>query len=107
VLHNEYPASLCTGTVPAANTFGDVIAVCCESAKFLNVTAGGTVEAANYITLGPALFDNNDRLITLSGGYKNLRYLTQFIVTIFYMEKKTNFVLKTYAMQCCLLLVCI
>jgi len=23
------------------------------------------------ITLGPALFDNNNRLITLSGGYKN------------------------------------
>jgi hypothetical protein len=31
------------------------------------------------ITLGLALFDNN-RLITLSGGYKNLHYLTQFIV---------------------------
>ena len=37
------------------------------------------------ITLGPALFDNNNRLITLRGGYKNLRYLTQFIVTTFYM----------------------
>jgi hypothetical protein len=33
------------------------------------------------ITLGLALFDNNNRLITLSGGYKNLHYLTQFIVT--------------------------
>ena len=40
------------------------------------------------ITLGPALFDNNNRLITLSGGYKNLHYLTQFIVTTFYMYKK-------------------
>ena len=39
-------------------------------------------------TLGPALFDNNNRLITLSGGYKNSHYLTQFIVTIFYMYKK-------------------
>jgi hypothetical protein len=28
------------------------------------------------ITLGPALFDYNNRLITLSGGYKNLHYLT-------------------------------
>jgi hypothetical protein len=28
------------------------------------------------ITLGPALFDNNNRLMTLSGGYKNLHYLT-------------------------------
>ena len=28
------------------------------------------------ITLGPTLFDNNNRLITLSGGYKNLYYLT-------------------------------
>jgi hypothetical protein len=34
------------------------------------------------ITLGPALFDNNNRWITLSGGY-----LTQFIVTTFYMYK--------------------
>jgi len=34
------------------------------------------------ITLGLALFDNNIRLITLSGGYKNLHYLIQFIVTV-------------------------
>ena len=34
------------------------------------------------ITLGLALFDNNNRLITLSGGYKNWHYLTQFIVTV-------------------------
>jgi hypothetical protein len=34
------------------------------------------------ITLGLALFDNNNRLITLSGGFKNLHYLTQFIVTV-------------------------
>jgi hypothetical protein len=40
------------------------------------------------ITLGPALFDNNNRLITLSGGYKNLHYLTQLIVTTSYMSKK-------------------
>jgi hypothetical protein len=37
------------------------------------------------ITLGLARFDNNNRLITLSGGCKNLHYLTQFIVTTFYM----------------------
>ena len=40
------------------------------------------------ITSGPALFDNSNRLITLSGGYKSLHYLTQFIVTTFYMYKK-------------------
>jgi hypothetical protein len=34
------------------------------------------------ITLGLALFANNNRLITLSGRYKNLHYLTQFIVTV-------------------------
>jgi hypothetical protein len=34
------------------------------------------------ITLGLALFDKNNRLITLSGEYKNLHYLTQFIVTV-------------------------
>jgi hypothetical protein len=34
------------------------------------------------ITLGLTLFDNNNRLITLSGGYNNLHYLTQFIVTV-------------------------
>jgi hypothetical protein len=28
------------------------------------------------------LFDNNNQLITLSRGYKNLHYLTQFIVTV-------------------------
>jgi len=34
------------------------------------------------VTLGLAFFDNNNRLITLSGGYKNLHYLTQIIVTV-------------------------
>jgi hypothetical protein len=34
------------------------------------------------IALGLALFDNNNRLITLSGGYKNLHYLAHFIVTV-------------------------
>jgi hypothetical protein len=49
------------------------------------------------ITSKPALFDNNNRLITLSGVYKNLHYLTQFIVTTFYMYKKQqNLFLKTY-----------
>ena len=46
------------------------------------------------ITLGPALFDNNNRLIALSGGYKNLHYLTQFIVTTFYMCKKQQNLFK-------------
>jgi len=40
------------------------------------------------ITLGHALIDKNNRLITLSGGFTNLRYLTQYIVTTFYMYKK-------------------
>jgi len=48
------------------------------------------------ITLGPALFDNNNRLITLSGGYKHLHYLTQFIVTNLYAYKNKNIYLKTY-----------
>jgi hypothetical protein len=34
------------------------------------------------IPLGLTLLDNNNRLITLSGGYKNLHYLTQFIVAV-------------------------
>jgi hypothetical protein len=33
------------------------------------------------ITLELALFDKSNRMIILSGGYKNLHYLTQFIVT--------------------------
>jgi hypothetical protein len=46
------------------------------------------------ITLGPALFDNNNRLISLNRGYKNMHYLTQFIVTTFYMYKKQhNFII--------------
>jgi hypothetical protein len=49
------------------------------------------------ITLELALFDNNNRLITLSGGYKNLHYLAQFIVTVqpFTYIKTTKFILKT------------
>jgi hypothetical protein len=39
------------------------------------------------ITLGPALCDNSNRLITLSRGYKDLHNLTHFIVTTFYMYK--------------------
>jgi hypothetical protein len=52
------------------------------------------------ITLGLALFDNNNRLITLSGGYKNLHYLTQFIVTVqhFTCIKNNKIILKTYVM---------
>ena len=46
------------------------------------------------ITLGPVLFDNNNWLITLSGGYKNLHYLTQFIITTFYMYKKQQNLFK-------------
>jgi len=43
------------------------------------------------ITLGPALFDNNNnRLITLRGGYKNLHCLTQFIVTFYLYKKQQN-----------------
>jgi hypothetical protein len=48
------------------------------------------------ITLGPTLFDKNNRLITLSAGYKNLHYLTQFIVTTFYMYKNNKICLKSY-----------
>jgi len=48
------------------------------------------------ITLGPALFDKNNRLVTLSGEYKNLNYLTQFIVTTFYMYKNNKIYFKTY-----------
>jgi hypothetical protein len=55
------------------------------------------------ITLGPALFDKNNRLITLSGGYKNLRYLTQFIVTAFYVYKKQQNLFKNLcSVACCL-----
>jgi len=46
------------------------------------------------ITLGPAFLDNYNRLITLSGGYKNLHYLTLFIVTTFHMYKNNKIDLK-------------
>jgi hypothetical protein len=49
------------------------------------------------ITLGLALFDKNKRMITLSGGYKNLHYLTQFIVTVQHftcIKKQQNLFLK-------------
>jgi hypothetical protein len=55
------------------------------------------------ITLGPTLFDNNNRLITLSGRYKNLHYLTQFIVTNFYMYKNNKIYFKNLcSVACCL-----
>jgi hypothetical protein len=58
------------------------------------------------ITLGPAFFDNNNRLITLSGGYKNLHYLNQFVVTTFYMYKNNNIYLNAIcSVACCLHLV--
>jgi hypothetical protein len=53
------------------------------------------------ITLGLVLFDNNNRLITLSGGYKNLHYLTQFIVTVqpFTCIKNNKIYLKTFVVM--------
>jgi hypothetical protein len=46
------------------------------------------------ITLGPTLFDSNNQLITLSGGFKKLHYLTQFIVKTFYMYKNNKIYLN-------------
>jgi hypothetical protein len=46
------------------------------------------------IILGHALFDDNNRLLALSEGYKNLHYLSQFIVTTFYMYKKQQNLFK-------------
>jgi len=55
------------------------------------------------ITLGPALFDNKNQLITLSGGYKNFHYLTQFIVTTFCMyNKQQNLFKKHVVLPVCL-----
>jgi hypothetical protein len=54
------------------------------------------------ITLGPELFDNNNRLITLSGGYKKFYYLTQFIVT-FYMHKNNKIYFKILCSVVCYL----
>jgi hypothetical protein len=59
------------------------------------------------ITLGPALFDNNNRLITSSGGYKNLHCLTQFIVTTFACIKNNKIYFKNLCSVACCLFVCI
>jgi len=58
------------------------------------------------ITLGLALFDKNNRLITLSGGYKNLHYLTQFIFTLqhFTCIKKNKIYFKNLCIVACCLL---
>jgi hypothetical protein len=58
------------------------------------------------ITLGLGLFDNNNRLITISG-YKNLHYLTQFIVTVqpFTCIKKQQNLFKNLCSVACLQLV--
>jgi hypothetical protein len=55
------------------------------------------------ITLGLALFDNNTRLIALSGRYINLHYLTQFIVTTVYMYKKQQNLFKNLCIVACCL----
>ena len=61
------------------------------------------VEATYYDHFGTRAFYNNNRLITLSGGYKNLHYLTQFIVTTSYMYKKNKIYLKNLcSVACCL-----
>jgi hypothetical protein len=56
------------------------------------------------ISLGPVLFDNNNRVITLSGGYKNLRYLTPLLQPLTCI--KTTKLFKKL-MYCCLLFVCL
>jgi len=64
-----------------------------------------TVEATYYDQLGLALFDNNNRLITLSGGYKNLHYLTQFIVTVQHftcIKNNNNYFKNLCIVACCL-----
>ena len=71
--------------------------------KFLNNNSKIQWKPLIMITLGPALFDNNNRLITLSGGYNHLHYLTQFIVTTFYMYKKQQNLFKNLCnVACCL-----
>jgi hypothetical protein len=54
------------------------------------------------ITLGPALFDNNNRQITLSVEYKNLHYFTKFIVTTLYMYKNNIYFKNLCSVACCL-----
>jgi hypothetical protein len=54
------------------------------------------------ITLGPALFDNNNQLITLSGRYKNLHYLTQFVITTFTFIKNNIYLKNLRSVACCL-----
>jgi hypothetical protein len=57
------------------------------------------------IIWGLALFDNNNWLITLSGGYKNLHYLTQFIVTVQHFTCIKNnkiYFKKVRIVACCL-----
>lgn len=68
----------------------------CNAFLFFGSLLNGLIQWKPLImgTLGPALFDNSNRLITLSGGYKNLLYLTQFIVTSFYMYKKQQNLFK-------------
>jgi hypothetical protein len=65
-----------------------------------NVSMFSVIQWKRLITiiLGLALFDNNNQLITLSGGYKNLHYLTQFIITVQHftcIKKQPNLFLKT------------
>jgi hypothetical protein len=57
------------------------------------------------INLGLVLFYNNNRLITLSGGYNNLHYLTQFIVTVqhFTCTKNSKIYFKNLCIVACFL----
>ena len=48
------------------------------------------------ITLGPTPFANNNRRITLSGGYKTLHYLTNLLLQHFTCIKNNKIYLKNF-----------
>jgi hypothetical protein len=53
------------------------------------------------IALGPALFDNN-RLVSLSGGYKNLHYLTNLLLHFTCIKKNKKIDLKKLRSVACI-----
>jgi hypothetical protein len=67
---------------------------CCTKYKHLHLTHQIQWKPLIMITMGIALFYNNNRLITVNGRYKYSHYLTQFIVTTFYMYKKQQNLFK-------------
>jgi hypothetical protein len=93
--------------ITGVGVFNDVTPTveCCEKGSWSSMGLGSWEiqwKPLIMITFGPALFDNNNRLITLIGEYKNLHCLTELIVTFYMYKKQQNLFKNLCSVACCL-----